>query len=92
MGDAGKPRLLVVDDDRAIRQLLARVAERTGFAVDVAGDVPSDAKVVANDSTIVVDNVTIVSDRAAVVSSEGHGHAAGGRPGCDTRHIASSAD
>lgn len=38
MGDAGKPRLLVVDDDRAIRKLLARVAERAGFAVDVAHD------------------------------------------------------
>jgi CheY-like chemotaxis protein len=37
---SGKPkaRLLVVDDDKAIRSLLATVAKRAGFSVDVAID------------------------------------------------------
>ncbi len=33
-----KPPLLIVDDDRAVRRLLARVAERAGFDVDTAKD------------------------------------------------------
>ncbi|HEX2059808.1 MAG TPA: response regulator [Thermoanaerobaculia bacterium] len=33
-----KTTLLVVDDDRAIRRLLARIAERAGFEVDTAKD------------------------------------------------------
>ena len=33
-----KPPLLVVDDDRAIRKLLERIAIRAGFAVDSASD------------------------------------------------------
>ncbi len=36
--DVRKPQLLVVDDDRTIRRLLARIAERAGFDVDVARD------------------------------------------------------
>src|SRR5437870_7976845 len=31
-------RLLIVDDDRAIRKLLERIARRAGFAVDTARD------------------------------------------------------
>jgi len=33
-----KPPLLIVDDDKAVRRLLARVAERAGFDVDTAKD------------------------------------------------------
>lgn len=33
-----KTPLLIVDDDRAVRRLLARVAERAGFDVDTAKD------------------------------------------------------
>src|SRR5437764_6201291 len=33
-----KGRLLVVDDDHAIRKLLERIARRAGFEVDVAKD------------------------------------------------------
>ncbi len=33
-----KTPLLIVDDDRAVRRLLARVAERAGFEVDTAKD------------------------------------------------------
>jgi DNA-binding response OmpR family regulator len=33
-----KPRVLVVDDDRAIRVLVARIVERAGFPVDTASD------------------------------------------------------
>jgi DNA-binding response OmpR family regulator len=33
-----KKRLLVVDDEKAIRQLLARIAQRAGFEVDTAND------------------------------------------------------
>ncbi|MEO8379297.1 MAG: response regulator [Acidobacteriota bacterium] len=38
MEQAQKISLLIVDDDRAIRDLLARIAEREGFAVDTARD------------------------------------------------------
>ncbi|HUP46464.1 MAG TPA: hypothetical protein VM779_13245 [Thermoanaerobaculia bacterium] len=31
-------RLLVVDDEKPIRQLLARIAQRAGFEVDTAHD------------------------------------------------------
>lgn len=34
----GRTTLLIIDDDRAIRRLLARIAERAGFAVDTAKD------------------------------------------------------
>ncbi len=34
----GKTPLLIVDDDKAVRRLLARVAERAGFDVDTAKD------------------------------------------------------
>jgi len=38
-GDARKKTpLLIVDDDRAVRRLLARIAERAGFEVDTAKD------------------------------------------------------
>jgi CheY-like chemotaxis protein len=33
-----KPRVLVVDDDRAIRVLVAKIVERAGFPVDTASD------------------------------------------------------
>ena len=33
-----KTPLLIVDDDKAVRRLLARVAERAGFEVDTAKD------------------------------------------------------
>ena len=33
-----KTWLLIVDDDKAVRRLLARVAERAGFEVDTAKD------------------------------------------------------
>ena len=36
--DGAKKRLLVVDDEKAIRHLLKRVAERAGFEVDCAAD------------------------------------------------------
>ncbi len=36
--DAQQISLLVVDDDKAIRDLLARIATREGFAVDTARD------------------------------------------------------
>lgn len=36
--EKSKPPLLVVDDDRAIRKLLERIAIRAGFAVDSATD------------------------------------------------------
>jgi two-component system, OmpR family, response regulator VicR len=36
--DAGKISLLVVDDERAIRDLLAKIAEREGFDVETARD------------------------------------------------------
>ena len=35
---AENPRVLVVDDDRAIRVLVARIVERAGFPVDTAAD------------------------------------------------------
>lgn len=35
---AHRPTLLIIDDDRAIRRLLARIAERSGFRVDTAKD------------------------------------------------------
>lgn len=38
MAGAKKTDLLIVDDDAAIRKLLARIAEREGFAVDTARD------------------------------------------------------
>ncbi|HKB80200.1 MAG TPA: response regulator [Thermoanaerobaculia bacterium] len=39
MSDAEKkPTLLIIDDDKPIRRLLARVAERSGFEVDTAKD------------------------------------------------------
>ena len=36
--DAEKVPLLIVDDDKAIRNLLAKVAQRAGFAVETAKD------------------------------------------------------
>jgi DNA-binding response OmpR family regulator len=36
--DDGKISLLVVDDDKAIRDLLAKIAQREGFEVDTARD------------------------------------------------------
>lgn len=33
-----RPTLLIIDDDRAIRRLLTRIAERSGFDVDSAKD------------------------------------------------------
>lgn len=33
-----RPTLLIIDDDRAIRRLLARIAERSGFDVETARD------------------------------------------------------
>ena len=38
MGSKPRARLLIVDDDRAIRSLLATVAKRAGFSVDAAKD------------------------------------------------------
>ncbi|HEU4522003.1 MAG TPA: response regulator [Thermoanaerobaculia bacterium] len=38
MANGEKKRLLVVDDEKAIRQLLARIAQRAGFEVDTAND------------------------------------------------------
>ena len=38
MADEARRRLLVVDDEKAIRNLLRRIAERAGFEVDVAAD------------------------------------------------------
>ena len=38
VANGGKKRLLVVDDEKAIRQLLARVAQRAGFEVHTARD------------------------------------------------------
>ncbi len=38
MSSKTKTRLLIVDDDKAIRSLLATVARRAGFLVDVAKD------------------------------------------------------
>lgn len=38
MANGGKKRLLVVDDEKPIRHLLARIAERAGFEVDTASD------------------------------------------------------
>ena len=38
MAGPEKTSLLIVDDDPAIRKLLARIAEREGFAVDTACD------------------------------------------------------
>jgi CheY-like chemotaxis protein len=35
---AGKGRVLVVDDEPAIRALVAKIVERAGFSVDVAAD------------------------------------------------------
>lgn len=37
-GPRKKTPLLIVDDDKAVRRLLARVAERAGFEVDTAKD------------------------------------------------------
>ena len=37
-GPRDKTPLLIVDDDKAVRRLLARVAERAGFDVDTAKD------------------------------------------------------
>lgn len=34
----GKGRVLVVDDEPAIRALVAKIVERAGFAVDIAAD------------------------------------------------------
>jgi CheY-like chemotaxis protein len=38
VADEARKRLLVVDDEKAIRNLLMRIAERAGFQVDVASD------------------------------------------------------
>lgn len=38
MANGEKKRLLVVDDEKPIRQLLARIAMRAGFEVDTAND------------------------------------------------------
>ena len=38
MANGAKKRLLVVDDEKPIRQLLARIAQRAGFEVDTAID------------------------------------------------------
>ena len=38
MANGDKKRLLVVDDEKPIRQLLARIAMRAGFEVDTAND------------------------------------------------------
>lgn len=38
MANGDKKRLLVVDDEKPIRQLLARIALRAGFEVDTAND------------------------------------------------------
>lgn len=38
MANGEKKRLLVVDDEKPIRQLLARIAVRAGFEVDTAND------------------------------------------------------
>lgn len=38
MDESRKKRLLVVDDEKPIRQLLARIAQRAGFEVDTAND------------------------------------------------------
>ena len=38
MADGKKKSLLVVDDEKAIRHLLMRIAERAGFEVDCAAD------------------------------------------------------
>ena len=38
VSDEPRKRLLVVDDEKAIRNLLRRIAERAGFQVDVAND------------------------------------------------------
>ena len=35
---SGKPRVLVVDDEPAIRALVAKIVERAGLAVDTAAD------------------------------------------------------
>jgi len=38
VGDAGRPRILLVDDDEAITGALGPFLERSGFEVEVAGD------------------------------------------------------
>lgn len=38
MSNGARKRLLVVDDEKAIRHLLTRIAERAGFQVDAATD------------------------------------------------------
>ena len=38
MANGGNRRLLVVDDEKPIRHLLRRIAERAGFEVDMAAD------------------------------------------------------
>ena len=52
---AGKGRVLVVDDEPAIRALVAKIVERAGFSVDVAAD-GQDAveKVGRNDYAVIV--------------------------------------
>ncbi|MGH2700571.1 MAG: HD domain-containing phosphohydrolase [Actinomycetota bacterium] len=37
-GDYGPPRILVVDDEEAVRRLLARLLERSGYSCAVAGN------------------------------------------------------
>lgn len=50
-----KGRVLVVDDEPAIRALVAKIVERAGFAVDVAADGQEAAdKVKANEYAVIV--------------------------------------
>ena len=52
---AGKGRVLVVDDEPAIRALVAKIVERAGFAVDVAADgAEAIQKVEQNDYAVIV--------------------------------------
>ena len=51
----GKGRVLVVDDEPAIRALVAKIVERAGFAVDIAADGQEAAdKVKAHDYAVIV--------------------------------------
>ena len=51
----GKGRVLVVDDEPAIRALVAKIVERAGFRVDVAADgQEAVAKVAKTDYAVIV--------------------------------------
>src|SRR3954451_11721027 len=51
----GKGRVLVVDDEPAIRALVAKIVERAGFSVDVAADgAEAIAKVNQTDYAVIV--------------------------------------